>query len=534
MQHRKSQAEPLSYKSSSVFSRLRIAALSGKILFVCLLLLPGILLQILIIHTQLSYDEASWAYVAMKLVEGKQLFTDVIITTPVFVLIPYLIVHGLHGSGFGALHGFGIVWNTATMVCMMLLARYLWGWRVAVFVLVIGSVYTVAYPQGGHFLLSGEQVSQLPLFLSLLILQFATKQRSRRLFFLSGVLMGITWNIREAYLLLHGAVMVYILYGIRSKRVGWVHGLAYGVGSLVPILSIVLYFFLHHQLDDFFRLVIMLRLHYLTDTLGSDFPFWTVIGRRMLNLFVLVILAALSWIYGRKKSADSYRTFSVYLLFLCAVVIMVLMGKRLHSYYFLYLTYSLILPAAHGLDLLIEKLGNMPAWRYRLGVGLLGMFFLVHGFVNVGYLDYLRRYAVNRDDPYRLRIYDGDLLDFLDKNGKHERVLFLGYSAVHYYYYTSRYTERMQSSYGLYLFYAHGYREWQQWFGEFRENPAAYIIIDPQEPKELPDALDIPEFSQYVKNCYVFLKNIHQYQLFMLVSPDDAVSGHATSNTCKA
>ncbi|MBI3443647.1 glycosyltransferase family 39 protein [Candidatus Woesebacteria bacterium] len=222
-----------------------------------IVILQTFYLRFLILKVPLSVDEGLWAYIGWLLIQGKQLYSDLYSISPPLLYIPFSLSELLLGHGLTNLRIFGLSWNLLTIGSIYLVVKETFNKKIALIAAIIAFFYSIAYQQEGHFLLLSEHLSQLPLFLSI---YFLLKKR----FFIAGLLISITWNMREHYLILQVLLISYLAINAWLRKLSWKQVAIYSAGSAIPALLILGYFYRINHLTDYINAVFIYRYGYLS------------------------------------------------------------------------------------------------------------------------------------------------------------------------------------------------------------------------------------------------------------------------------
>jgi len=494
------------HKLSSLLNKnFWITIISTLIIILCLYL------RYLILSIPLSVDEGYWAYIASLLLKGKNLFIDVWSSDPPVIYWAYYFSERFLGHGLIYLRITGVVINLLTIYVIFLLTSNSFNKKIGFISVVLSLIYTISFQQEGHFVLNGEQLSQLPLFLSLLlfVLGFNAKRSKQVLmFFFSGILMGLAWNIRGHYLILQSLLYIYILFGLLKQKLRLIAIISYSIGSIIPFTIFAFYFFSIGKLLEYFQGNYIDRFFYLQSAQSATLitNIFYILNDRMghiLWLFIPITYAILIFI----KDKDKYKNSWIFILLISSILILLSTGYRLFNHYFLYLTYGLLIVASYGLWKLFIFLKENSFVLYVI------MLFLV--FILFGrqiYSNYLYLKLFNNPIwglPYKNLIINEEMINYFGNNNSNDRVIFLGES-IPYYYYINRDMKDMYPIPGFFVNESYRRNNWNRWITQLKKEPPMLIVED----YGIPDVMTVKEFSDYFYLQYEFDRKINQHYIF--------------------
>lgn len=495
---------------SSIKKNIRIS-----LIFILIFIL-GMYLRYLILSIPLSVDEGYWAYTATLLLKGKKLFVDIWSSDPPVIFLAYYLSEKFLGHGLIFLRIAGVIINLITIFVIYMLTVKTFNKKVGIICVLLSLIYSVSFQQEGHFILNGEQLSQLPLFLSvyLMVLGFEARRKKQIIIFImSGILLSLTWHIRGHYLILQLLIFLYLIYGLLSKKLKLSVILSYFIGSTIPFMAFLLYFVSIGKLPEYVQGVYIDRFFYLQSAhsllLISNYIY--VLYDRMghiLWLFIPVIFAFIAF----KKDNNKYKKSWIFILFLSSILIIISTGYRLYNHYFLYLTYGLLIVASYGLWKLFIFLSENSYGLFS--IVLFSILILMGCQIHSNYL-YLKFFNIPYPGiPFKNLIINEKMINYFNKTNSNDKILFLGESIPNYYY-LNRDMRDMYPIPGFFVNEAYRRNNWNRWFGHFKKDPPIFIVED----YGIPDTLTVKEFTDYVNIRYGLDRKINQHYIFRL-KPD--------------
>jgi Dolichyl-phosphate-mannose-protein mannosyltransferase len=203
----------------------------------------------------LERDEGGFAYIGRHLFSEKRLYTDLLDIKLPGLYFLYWLFDWLPGSGPIPIHLGYLLWHAATLFLFFKLVRHLFDDSVAAVATSLFAL-TAILPEVFGFAAHATQLLLLPLMGGLWLLWQFCHISSKNTWFqliLSGFLLGLAVTIKQpaglfvafgcGVLLLHEGA-----WGLRLART-----IGFGLASLVPIASVVGYFWSQGRLADFWN-----------------------------------------------------------------------------------------------------------------------------------------------------------------------------------------------------------------------------------------------------------------------------------------
>lgn len=480
-------------------------------LIICaVIIILGLYLRYLILRIPLSFDEGQWAYTATLLLKGQIISKDVFTTSPLFIFLPYVFSEFFLGHGLLNLRITGLLWNFSTGFLIYLTAKKLFSSKIGILSFVIFSVYSINFQQEGHFLFVAEQISQLPLFLSIYLLISFYKNQDNKKIFLSGLFIGLACNMREHYLLLALLLVIYFILMKVRKKIYKTPIVFFLAGFLSPFIFIFFYVLMFSDFNNYVNGVYIYKFSRMIGTLnfGSGSDLISIMLFRLKPDFFLISLSLVSLLTLNKRKNISIKLV-IYIVLLVDIISLLSTGKRLFGHYFLYLTYGLIIPSALGFDYLLNKIfkkNNLVKFTFII----LSFYIVFNQFkLNESYLLFFNLPIFDRNYAYKNLIINKEMIDYLNSFSKETRVIFLGESVSNYYYLNRDVKEKFPAA-DYFIDEVYSKNEFPSWFRDFKKNPAVYAVTD----NGLKDVLVVPEFREFFLKNYTLDKKINQHYIF--------------------
>jgi 4-amino-4-deoxy-L-arabinose transferase-like glycosyltransferase len=329
--------------------------------FIALIFLFGFILRIpYFFHVMQDIDEGCHAAIAAVLMEGGLPYADAVDNKPPGILFIYLITFLIFGKyNMIAVHGVTFLWTIVTACILGVLARKLGGRGAALFAMLFYLTFTASlYPK--MIAANTEIFMALPYTLAVLLLWYGCEHEKWLLFALAGFMAGLAPLFKQVGAIESVAVAAYLLfvipllYGRNKFQSSLKASIQFGIGYLLPICGVVVYFYQKGILSDFIFWTLEFPRRYISQG-ASNLGFLSQIFAEfvpfVLSTIILWVLAII-WIkreFGslRAQKSSFSSPFSLFLiLWLIASVSVTLLGSRMFGHYFIQILPSLCLMAA--------------------------------------------------------------------------------------------------------------------------------------------------------------------------------------------
>ena len=255
----------------------------------------------------LGTDSGLFAYAGQRILDGAVLYQDVWDTKPPGVFYINALALALGGGGPWAVWGFETLWFAATMVLLLVLLSYLFGWIPASIttLLVASSALYPGYVEGGNFTETWALLPQI-LILASAVLLFRTGHQ--RWLFAIGTLTAVAFLLKPTYIALGLATAVVVAVPVLRgadrptvlKPIGW-----FFAGFLLVLLGSWVYWGSQGALGDLWNAVVRQNISYVREGLSPRSLYGT--GRRfaleqpMATLTTLTTASFALFLLGRTR-----------------------------------------------------------------------------------------------------------------------------------------------------------------------------------------------------------------------------------------
>lgn len=309
-------------------------------------------IRVRLLDIPLERDEGEYAYAGQLILQGVLPYARVYNMKMPGIYAAYALILAVFGQTQSSIHLGLLVVNVATILLMFLLAKRLFGPFVAVATAAVYSIISMGRPVLGLFA-HAEHFVVLAAVAGILILLRAIDSNRRPMLFLSGLLFGLAFLIRQ-----HGSAFAlfaafYLLLELRRRRVHWAKILSrfalLCAGVVVPFVLTCIALLIAGVFDKFWFWTFVYAQEYV-----SSFPLLEGLNELKTGMSRIVGSAILVWIlagigltgllWNRKA-----RQRSLFLLgFLLFSFLAVCPGFYFRSHYFVLLLPAVALLAGIG------------------------------------------------------------------------------------------------------------------------------------------------------------------------------------------
>ena len=319
--------------------------------------------RIQLLSIPLERDEGSFAYIGHWLLKGQELYTDMLDSKLPGLYTYYAFFTTLFGYNATGVHIGLLVANMASAVCLYLLAKELYNPLVAA-IATSFFMFLVISPNLVGFAAHATQLLTPFVLGSFLLFWKGIRSNRTRLFFLSGILMGIAFSIKQQSAI-YGILIAVMWWPARllwykreNSRLPVLEWLLLGAGGFLPLALIVVYFVLVGRIDEFYNWTVVQPLHLA----GSFVQPWYNLFLQILPVVIsqfegIWILAGTGLVFifisGFKREGPWFATW-VALLGMISVTI----GAAYYPHYFILAIPGICILAASSLNWIAQKTGK--------------------------------------------------------------------------------------------------------------------------------------------------------------------------------
>ncbi|MEW5766917.1 MAG: glycosyltransferase family 39 protein [bacterium] len=421
-------------------------------------------------------DSGFRAVLAENLIKGGHLYTDFFDHHPPGGVVLYAFIFKLFGISVSSLRWGSLCLDLLTLIFLFFIARQFLVKKIVYLSVLLYSLF-------GSGLVIQLQVLQdehgitlfttLAIFLAILYM----KRTNSFLLFLSGVSLGIAMLFKQTAGAVVPCILIWFLYFSKGKRsFGRLFGdsILFLIGSSLPFMATIGYFFLVNRFDDFFSSVILYNLHYVaTAKLHTVLRVKSVIPEQA---FIFIISSASAiYLLLNQRQQESILMILWGVFSLLAVV----MSGKFGDCYFIQMIPPLAVISGIGLFAFWDQLSEQAEWHRDIRNLLFLMIIIGAGLIFVIKEYRFRNYilsgvtsdavAVKAGEYLTTRIVSGDSLYIW---GSRPQIYFLCRAKpATRYLYNFRYTEKVEEGY----FYSPEILK--EIMGEVKRKQPEYIIV---------------------------------------------------------
>jgi len=320
----------------------------------------------------LERDEGSFAYISHWLWRGKDLYTDMLDSKLPGLYAYYGFFTTIFGYNASGVHTGLLFANIASGVCFYYLVKGMYSQYVALIATSL-LLWMLVSPNVMGYAAHATQLL-MPFMLGGILLFWKGLQKNKlHLFFLSGLLIGISFTIKQQSAVF-GILIALIWWPARlwwnrheKYRVPILEWVLLGVGGLLPAACVFLYFLQSGRFDLFYDWTITQPINLAKSFTQPWHELFLFIFPFVVEGFLGVWIAAglglvLIFISGFKKFGATFG-FAFGIIGLASVIV----GAAYYQHYFAVALPGLALLAACTINWISQKTGKVGPW---LGIGI--------------------------------------------------------------------------------------------------------------------------------------------------------------------
>ncbi len=231
----------------------------GSYLLLAIIMIFTIFIRVRLLDVPLERDEGEYAYTARLLLDGIPPYTKSYDLKMPGLHAIYAVFLTLFGNSVTGIHLGLMLFNIATIVLVFFLGRKLFDPKVGAIASASFAIMSLSKSVFG-FTTNAEPLLLLPVVAGLLMLLYAIESKALKRFFLSGLLFGTAFIIKQPALFFIAFSGLYLLYEYFRK------GEPHSVKSVSPILYFVLGSVIPFSLLSFV---------FIITGLFNEFIYWT-------------------------------------------------------------------------------------------------------------------------------------------------------------------------------------------------------------------------------------------------------------------
>ena len=262
---------------------------------IILILLGAIALRVHLLDVPLQRDEGEYAYAGQLLLQGFLPYTKVYNMKMPGIYGAYALMMAILGQTITGIHLGLLLLNLATIIFLFLLGRQLLDRTTGVIAAASFAVLSVGQSVEGVFA-NAEHFVILPAVAGMLILLRAADSRRHLSLFLSGLLLGLAFLMKQHGVAFIAFAVIYLIYqGCRAQPVSLKpllgNILVLLAGAALPFTLTCLFFLASGGFDKFWFWTFVYAREYVS--LGSPAQGWKIF---IYNLRPIVASAPLLWV----------------------------------------------------------------------------------------------------------------------------------------------------------------------------------------------------------------------------------------------
>ncbi len=324
--------------------------------------------RINLLEMPLERDEGGFAYIGKMLLQGQDLYTELHDIKLPGLYYTYGIIMSLFGYSAKGIHTGLLLFNLATIILLFFFTKDVFDELVATIAITVYGIIAVS-PNVLGFAAHATQLLLLPSLGALYLFWKGLKNGRWYTFFLSGLLMGYAFTIKQQaiyFMLLTGFYLIY--WHLQKNEKKWSRlvqqELCLILGSIIPYVLIVLFMWMNGRFEDFwFWTFEWPKLYGLDKSLETSLEIFQFMFNRVVeNQLFLWFLSGLGLFFlFFSKIERPKKVFLV--LFLLFMFLGICTGFQFYQHYFVMLLPPLaILVGIFGkfsYEFLFQKINNI-------------------------------------------------------------------------------------------------------------------------------------------------------------------------------
>ncbi|HST20267.1 MAG TPA: glycosyltransferase family 39 protein [Blastocatellia bacterium] len=358
--------------------------------FAALFLLNLLLRVFYLRYDFVNGDEGVRALTAIRMLDGAQLYRDVVTDKPPGTTLFYAMVFALFGRSMKAVHLAATLWNFITAIFIYLTATLAYSKRIGLWAAFLFVYFSTNYFTQDMMAANTELLMILPYTASLYFFLRASQERDRNVLLIAaGLMTGLAVMFKQVGVLnlfFFGLYELFEIYKTRKiLKTNWIKKSSVrliarlsliALGFALVITAFVLWLVATGAVADFWRNAVEINMFYI-DSEQPNLWIKFMIGRGLgYVLFNLALWSLAAWTIVRSLDANFDFNLTITLWGATALV-SVLMSGRFFGHYFITVLPALSLlaaPAARQLEIYLRD------GKAKLAATALALFFLI-GFV---------------------------------------------------------------------------------------------------------------------------------------------------------
>lgn len=342
-------------------------------------IIAAVVIRSRLLSVPLERDEGEYAYIAQQMLKGVPPYVSAYSMKLPGIYVVYALIMTLFGQTHTSIHLGLLIFNTATIFVVFLLAKKLFGPLAAV---AAGGIYAVLSMTSGVTGLwaNAEHFVILPALVGLLLICKADGKTGYVRLLIAGLLLGLAFIIKQHGIMFAVFGALYLLYsGLRNKPIKWIKVIVaqvvFAAGIVTPF-ALVCFFFWHNGTFDRFWFWTFTYAHEYTTSLSLS-DAWKYFNRQITpivkesySVWFLAIAGLFAVIIIKRYRQGTVFTIGLLVFSFLAVC----PGFYFREHYFIFILPALVILAGAALsaiDGLFQRI--MPALPRVVVTGAIGL-----------------------------------------------------------------------------------------------------------------------------------------------------------------
>lgn len=236
-----------------------------------------------LLSVPLERDEGEYAYIAQQMLQGVQPYVSAYSMKLPGIYVVYAAIMAVFGQTHTAIHLGLLIFNSATIFVIFLLAKKIFGPIAGV---MAGGVYAVISmtAEVNGLWANAEHFVVLPVLAGLLLICKAGDKIGYVRLLIAGLLFGLAFITKQHGIFFPVFGALYLLYsGLRDRPIKWIKAIVaqivFAAGAVTPFVLVCFYFWRNGTFDKFWFWTLTYAREYTTSLTLSDA--WRIFNERI-------------------------------------------------------------------------------------------------------------------------------------------------------------------------------------------------------------------------------------------------------------
>ncbi|MDH4127187.1 MAG: glycosyltransferase family 39 protein [Spirochaetota bacterium] len=336
-------------------------------------------------------DEANFGTTAMVILNGGIPYVDFLEKKPPLIYYIYAFTFKIFTTDIRFVHFVTLLFVFGTEYFLFKTISMCFNKKAGLLAALFYGLFSIAFTEPDMWAANTEILMNFPLTISIYLFVRGEKRKSLISFFLSGLFLMLGTMIKHQGGILYILFIVMLIYYGRSKgrnqliKDFFQRGIIFFIGSLIPIILIIIYFNYKDSLKELYLWNIFYNFSYITespDLIDSIAKGLSMTFAFILSCLILWILAF--YFYRKRNEIENFPKdiFFLFLVWLLVTIPAVSVGSRFFGHYYILFYPSICvlggLGAWHFLNQ-IEKHSKSTKKLFLIGLVLTPIFFEIFG-----------------------------------------------------------------------------------------------------------------------------------------------------------